>query len=399
MLVHAYYPYDIRVRREAEVLTEAGFKLHVICLRSPGKSRRFREPSRERINGVEVYRLPIARRRGTAVRYLFEYMSLILLGAWKLIIVHLNSPFLAVHVHNMPDALVLAGLIPKWTGAKLVLDIHDPMLEIYMQTKNEGQRLISRKVLRWQERSSRRLADLIITVNEPMRENIQDKGVSANRIFVIHNFPDTSYLPIKADIASWTRHTDHMIWLYAGTITRQYRLDVAVRALAIASPHLPPIKLRVIGEGNDIERVLQLAEDLGVRQRIECLQSVHIDRLGKFMKEADIGISCQQGGPFGDLQFSAKVIDCLSQGLPVVSSRTKTLARYIPEEAVFYFEPENAEDMAEKVIFLWNHPDIVKRKMENAKKLFPLYTWQNEKPKLIRFYQRILQLQRNEGIK
>jgi len=82
----------------------------------------------------------------------------------------------------------------------------------------------------------------------------------------------------------------------------------------------------------------------------------------------------------------------LSQGLPVVSSRTKTLARYIPEDTVFYFEPENAKDMAEKIIFLWKHPDIVKQKMENAKKLFPKYTWPCEKSKLIRFYQGILQL-------
>jgi glycosyltransferase involved in cell wall biosynthesis len=386
MLVHCYYPQDIRVRREAEALVEAGFGVHVICLRAPGKSGRFLQPSRESINGVHVCRLPIARRRGTAVRYLFEYMSLIILGAWKLIVIHLKNPFMAVHIHNMPDALILAGLIPKWTGAKLVLDIHDPMLEIYMQTKNRGQRRISKRVLRWQERWSRGLADRIITVNEPMRENIQDKGVPPNRIFVVHNFPDTLYLPVKDDIASWTRHKDNIVWLYAGTITRQYRLDLAVQALALASPHLPPITLRLLGEGNDLERVLRLAEDLGVRHRIECLEPVHIDQLGKFMKGADIGISCQQGGPFGDLQFSSKVIDYLSQGLPVVSSRTTTLARYIPEDTVFYFEPENAEDMAEKVIFLWNHPDVVKRKMENAKKLFPLYTWQKEKTKLIQFY-------------
>jgi glycosyltransferase involved in cell wall biosynthesis len=387
MLVHSYYPHDIRVRREAEALVEAGFRVDVVCLRLPRISGRSPESSRDRINGVGVYRLPIARKRGTAGRYLFEYVSLIVLGAWKLTAIHLRSPFQAVHIHNMPDALVLAGLIPKWMGAKLILDVHDPMLELYMQAKNGSRNGLFLKALQWQEQWSRRLAHHIITVNEPMRKNIQDKGIPPNHIFVIHNFPDTLYLPVKDNIASWTRHNDHMVWLYSGTITKQYRLDVAVQALAIASPYLPPITLRFLGEGNDLERVLRLADDLGVRQRIECLEPVRIDQLGKFMKDADIGISCQQGGSFGDLQFSAKVLDYLSQGLPVVSSRTKTLAKYIPEDTVFYYEPENAEDMAEKIIFLWNHPDIVKRKMENAKKLFPLYTWQHEKPKLIQFYQ------------
>ena len=389
MVVHGYYPYDIRVRREAEALVGAGFRVDVVCLRLPKKPGRSREPFQDRINGVEVYRLPISRKRGQAIRYLFEYIGLIVLGAWRLTAIHLRSPFQAVHIHNMPDALLLAGLIPKWMGAKLILDVHDPMLELYRQNRIGYRRRITEKAIYWQERWSRRLADRIITVNEPMRKNIQDMGIPRNRIIVIHNFPDTLYLPVKDNIASWSRHNDHMIWIYAGTITRQYRLDVAVQALAIASPYLPPTTLRFLGEGNDLERVLRLAEDLGVHQKIECLESVHIDQLGKFMKDADIGISCQQSGPFGDLQFSAKVLDYLSQGLPVVSSRTKTLARYIPEDTVFYFQPGNAKDMAEKIVFLWNHPDIVKRKMENAKKLFPLYTWQHEKPKFIEFYQGI----------
>ena len=31
-----------------------------------------------------------------------------------------------VHVHNMPDILVFAALVPKVFGAKVVLDLHDP---------------------------------------------------------------------------------------------------------------------------------------------------------------------------------------------------------------------------------------------------------------------------------
>jgi glycosyltransferase involved in cell wall biosynthesis len=390
MLAHSYYPDDIRVRREAEALVQAGFRVDVICLRAPRISGRSSKPSLDIINGVEIHRLPISRKRRSSVRYLFEYISLIVLGAWKLTVLHLRNPFQVVHIHNMPDALVLAGLIPKWMGAKLILDVHDPMLELYSSAHTGSRNGIIFKALKWQEQLSRRLAHRIITVNEPMRKNIKDKGIAADRIFVIHNFPDTRYLPVKDDIAMWARHEDRMVWLYAGTINKQYRLNVAIQALKIASPHLPPITLRLLGEGNDLERIFHLAEDLGVRQRIEYFMPVQIDRLRDFMKDADIGISCNQGGPFGDLQFSVKIIDYLSQGLPVVTSRTKTLARYVPGDTVFYFEPENAEDMAEKIIFLWNHPDIVRQKMENAKKLFPRYTWQSEKSKLVQFYQRIL---------
>ena len=105
MLVHSYYPRDIRVRREAEALVEAGFKVDVICLRLPKISGRYPERSREVINNVGVYRLPIVRKRGSAIRYFVEYICLIILGAWKLTVIHLRSPFQVVHIHNMPDSL------------------------------------------------------------------------------------------------------------------------------------------------------------------------------------------------------------------------------------------------------------------------------------------------------
>src|SRR2546425_8404828 len=72
MLAHTYYLRDPRVRREAEALAEKGFEVHVICL-SEGRNRD-REPRHAIVNGVQIHRLPISRRRGGFLRYLFEYL-------------------------------------------------------------------------------------------------------------------------------------------------------------------------------------------------------------------------------------------------------------------------------------------------------------------------------------
>src|SRR3989442_15867743 len=62
MLAHTYYLRDPRVRREAEALAEKGFEVHVICLWE-GRNRD-REPRHAIVNGVQIHRLPISRRRG-----------------------------------------------------------------------------------------------------------------------------------------------------------------------------------------------------------------------------------------------------------------------------------------------------------------------------------------------
>lgn len=390
MLVHGYYPRDARVRREAEALVEAGYRVDVVCLSEAKQAGRQREPSQDKVNGVHIYRLPLTRKRGGTFRYLFEYLGLMLLGAWQLALLNFKKHFRVVHIHNMPDLLVLAGLIPKLMGATLLLDVHDPMPEIYASTHWLRGNSWILKALKWQQKFSCWLANRIISVNETMRENLESKGIQPEKIFILHNYPDTRYLPIKNDIASWQRHKAELVLLYAGTITEHYRLDLAIEALAIASKHIPWIKLRILGDGNDLDRVLQLANKLRVENSVEHLMPVGIDKVRNVMEDSDVGISCHRGGLTGDLQFTCKILDYLTQGLPVVSSRTKTLMRYIPEEAVYYFEPENAEDMAKQIIKIWNRPDLVKGKMASAKKLFPRYTWQKEKYKLINFYQEIL---------
>src|SRR5215475_5328818 len=52
MWVENHFPQDTRVRNEAALLTEAGYRVSVIALRKRG------QPIRETVEGVEVYRVP-----------------------------------------------------------------------------------------------------------------------------------------------------------------------------------------------------------------------------------------------------------------------------------------------------------------------------------------------------
>ena len=56
MVVHSYYPADVRVRRECEALSDRGDTVDMICLQKPG------EPPIETVGNVEVRRLPVQHR-------------------------------------------------------------------------------------------------------------------------------------------------------------------------------------------------------------------------------------------------------------------------------------------------------------------------------------------------
>jgi glycosyltransferase involved in cell wall biosynthesis len=388
MLAHTYYLRDPRVRREAEALAAEGVEVHVICLTEERARNGTREPRRGVFNGVHIHRLPIRRRRGGPLRYLYEYLAATVLGGLAVARLHLRGKLSVVHAHNMPDFLVFAALVPRLGGSRVILDVHDPMPELYMSWNHPPRGLVVR-LLRLQERLSHAFAHRIISVNESMRENLQAKGVAGEKIVIVNNFPDEQLFPVRDIPRSWPRTRERLVVLYCGTVTEHYDLGLAVKAMARLAGEVP-LKLRILGEGNRLKEVLDLASDLGVRESVEHLGRVPIDRVRDEMAKADVGISCHRAGVFGDLYFSTKIVEYLTQGLPVLSPRTYTISKYLPDEAMFYFEPGNEAALADSLRFMWQNPDEVLRRLSKARKLLPNLSWQAEKGKLLSFYADLL---------
>src|SRR5262245_62378362 len=134
--------------------------VELICLRQSTKDLK-----NERLRGVDVRRVPIARRRGGILGYLYQYLAFLLISSAIIVGRSLSRRYDLVYVHNMPDFLVLSGLIPRLFGAKVILDLHDPMPELMQTIFNLPPSAKSVGLLRRVEKWSIRLADSVITVN------------------------------------------------------------------------------------------------------------------------------------------------------------------------------------------------------------------------------------------
>jgi len=393
MLVHAHYLMDARVRREAECLAKKGFEVHVVSARGPLGPNSSLEPSYEMVNGVHIHRVPLQKKRGGKLRYSFEYVTLTLLGAWKLLLLSLEKRFDVIHIHNMADFMVIAGLIPKWMGAVVILDIHDPMSEMFQAKYDLPESHLLIRLLKLQEWIFYRLADHLLTVSIPMAENVAKKrGCSFEAVKIVHNFPDGSRFPIREDRDGWPYNKDEIIFLYSGTVSEHYRLDIAVRALAIVSKSTPNIAFWILGAGNRLEEVLALARELSIGEKVKHIPPVDQAEVRSIMGKVDMGITTHEAGGFGDLYFSTKIIEFMTQGLPVISSRTSTIEKYISDDAVFYFKPEEVESLAKEIIFMIKNPSIVQEKIRNSRKILSKFSWQEEQKKFLSFYEQLIEM-------
>ena len=125
VLLFSHYPADPRPRRAAEALAAHGAHVDLICLRDGNG-----EPARETYGNINVTRVPLKRERGGKLGYVRQYVAFVLTSFFYLASRSLTRRYDLVHVHNMPDVLVFGAIVPKLLGAKIVLDLHDPMPEL-----------------------------------------------------------------------------------------------------------------------------------------------------------------------------------------------------------------------------------------------------------------------------
>lgn len=389
MITHSYYLRDPRVRREAEALSEAGHAVDVICLRDQG------EPYRSEVNGVRIYRVPVRRRRGGFLRYLLEYVTFFMLSGLWLSALYLRRHHQLVHVHNMPNFLVLATLLPRLFGAKVILDMHDPMPELFQSQFRLPSRHWIVRLLRWEESISCRYPHYLLTVNEPMRERLLENELDPERVQVVLNLPDPKIFSPSLIQPTSSVVNSNFTLIYTGTISQRYGLDVALEALRILQAEMPDLRLLIVGEGPHLSELQQKTKAYGLEDRVLFRNKVPLEHIPELLTQCNVGISPHGNDVFWELYFSTKIVEFLIMGLPVISSRTRTIEHYFDDSMLFFFEPGNAQDFVQQVRLIRQRPDLVDAKRATAQAKLRELNWEIEKQKFLRLIDQIVGVEKD----
>ncbi len=352
MLAYSYYNSDNRVRRYAETLVQRGDEVRIFAL---GTDEQVRSRQWETVNGVKVLRLQ-SREHREAGKWLpawrltrFFFKALRHLGPG-----HLPKGCDLFHVHNIPDFLVFAGVRLKLRGTAIILDIHDIVPELYESkfVKGDGSSFLAgclRKIEKW----SCRFADHVIIANHIWKKTLTDRAVPVHRLTALVNNVDLDLFSKRTR----ARTDDRIVLIYPGTLNHHQGLDIAVNALAKLVGEFPNIELHIYGRGPSVPILKKLAETLALGDRVKIFDSVPLDRIPELMANADIGVVPKRADGFGDQAYSTKIMEFMSQALPVVLSRTRIDSLYFNDSVAAFFESGNPEDLARAVREVLRNPD------------------------------------------
>lgn len=383
MVTFSFFPDDPRPRRAAEALASKGMKVDLICI-----AENAGDPRREVLNGIHVLRIPIKRRRGSVFRYGFEYGAFLFISAVTILMRSIAGGYDVVYVHNMPDILVLAGLVPKVFGAKVILDLHDPMPELMTTIFGFQPEARAVRLLKWFEKWSIALADAVVTVNRACARLFTSRSCPSRKMNVIMNSPDERifrFRPPNADTPRADSPDKPFVILYHGSIVERNGLDLAVDALALVRRSLPNAALRIYGGRTPfLDRVMESVQNRGLEQAVHYLGPKTLEQLVPAIEECNVGIIPNHRSLFTELNTPTRIFEFLSLGKPVIAPRAAGICDYFKDDALIFFELGNAEDLARKIEYAYSQPAEVTRVIERAQAVYQQHSWPVERRRFTR---------------
>lgn len=391
MILQEDYLTDGRVRRYAEALADHAAQVDILCVRSTHET----DASYRR--DIRIYRIPMKHGSKSRVGYFAEYCIALLLYFIWVSGLYLRNSYHVIHVHNMPDFLVFSALVPRLLGAKLILDVHDPMPEFYASKFDDDKDGLTTKLLRFQERLSARFATDVIAANNNFKQNLVARGVPAEKITVVQNIADTSIFdrdryPKRAPLRDESVPGRRFTLLYPGTIAARYGIHIAIRAAAELREQIPDLLIRIVGRHNAyVDELVQLAEELNVAEQIEFLREVSLHDIPRLMAEADVGIYPARADPHMSIATPTKVLEYMQMGLPVVASRLLILEQHLDDDMIRFCEPGNVQEFTAAIKELWANPSLRQSLVDNADRGFVQnHCWLNERAKYFHLLDELL---------
>jgi glycosyltransferase involved in cell wall biosynthesis len=382
IVVHATYPQDPRIRRQATALVEAGHEVEIFALREPDQA------AEELIGGALVHRLPVGRRFYGLVGHMAEYLAFLAVATVALARAHRQRRFGLVQVATVPDFLAVAGVPLKLGGVPLLLDLHEDMPTFYRDRFPGPTARPLTALVSGVTRGSAALATELITVNEPRRRLSLERGVPAEKIGVVMNSADDRIFdPTKHRRRSFMEDGELRL-VHHSNLQRIYGLEFAVEAMALLGD--VPARLDVYGDGPYRPEIEEAIRRCGVADRVHLHGRVPLEELPALLAGSDIGLVPTRPEPYAEYSLSTKLLEYAAMGVPIIATDLATFRAHFDERAIRYVPGGDPAALAAAVRADVADPEATEARGIEGQRQAQAYAWPEQRRRYLEIVERLL---------
>lgn len=243
-----------------------------------------------------------------------------------------------------PAALYLVGEPSELSVAQLarLCRRHSPktaILDYSFENMDQQYHGLPRSLRGRAERETLPRLDMILAASTSARDRLVRAGYPAERIRVVPLGVPAEFYQRRdaADLrAAWGMSPEHFVVGFIGRLVPEKGVDLLLAALA----QLPPrVRLAVVGDGPEEERLRSLAAQLNVADRVHWAGRQPRERIADCLSTLDTLVLPSRGVPVWQEQFGMVLVEAMLAGTPVVGSSSGAIPEVIGEAGLLF--PEN----------------------------------------------------------
>ncbi|MFE7506010.1 glycosyltransferase family 4 protein [Promicromonospora sp. NPDC057488] len=343
---------DRRVRSECRALTDAGYRVSVVCPQENDD-----EPARFQVDGTTVYSYPPPPESRGVLGYVREFVVCWWRTARAAARVHRDAPFQVIQACNPPDTYWLLALLWRLRrGVRFVYDQHDLCPEVYVA--KFGRRDLLYKALLLLERATYRTADHVISTNGSYRQIALERGnVDLSRSSVVLSTPDADLMR-RGDPEPGARDLGKYLVCYVGIMGSQDGVDRLLAAIehVVKVRGRTDVRFALLGFGDALEELRADCTRRGLDLWVHFTGRVDHAAIGRWLSSADLGVTPDPPSEFNDRSTMNKTLEYMAHELPVVATDL-TETRRSAGDAARYVAGSDPAPFGDAILEILDDPD------------------------------------------
>ena len=143
----------------------------------------------------------------------------------------------------------------------------------------------------------------------------------------------------------------------------------------------------LVGGGTSLDEMRAYAEELGIADHVTFTGRVPDQALLEMLNTADVCVNPDVANDMNDKSTMNKIMEYMALGKPIVQFDL-TEGRFSARDASLYAERNSHEDLAEKIVYLLDRPELRQQMGEfGLARVRNELEWRYEEPKLLAAYE------------
>jgi glycosyltransferase involved in cell wall biosynthesis len=367
---------DSRIQRQARALAERGDEVDLVCVGE-------REELRVGEGVIRVHPVSAAKVGGGPASYVKGYGGFLARAMWRLSALDMRRRFDMIEVHNMPDVLTAAALVPRLRrGVPVILNVHDTFPELFATKYGRPAGDMLERLLEREEKLSALLASHVVTVTDQARLRLESRGVGVGRTTVVMNSPDERVFGPARSPKSWAVDGPLRVLSPRGLAPR-FGVETLIEAVARLRESVPRIEVRICGSGEDRDRLAALAATVDPVRIDVSPEPVPFAEIPAELEAAHIGVVPTLHDRFTELLLPVKLLEYMHMGLAVACSRLPAIGSYFSERELTAYTPGDAEDLARAIESICADPAAAHDRAQQATLRLGEIAWEHQRERYL----------------